>query len=232
MSKTWAKRPSPAMIVALIALFAALGGSAYAAKKIGTKEIKANAITTGKIKKNAITTSKIKKEAVTGAKIKEASLGAVPNATNAVNATNATNATNAVNATNWSRYSVIGLTKVSLGQTVSLHSIGPFTIYGKCIDNGGGNTSAYTYVTTNQAKSSMASYEEAYYEADFEPGTEAQINYEPSGTGPETNMSYSYYGQFYLANADGSVRAFGNLFSGVHYFGASCAFWGDITNAS
>ena len=50
------------------ALFAALSGSAYAAKKIGTKEIKANAITTGKIKKNAITTAKIKKEAVTGAK--------------------------------------------------------------------------------------------------------------------------------------------------------------------
>ena len=81
MLKAWAKRPSPAMIVALIALFAALGGSAYAAKKVGTKEIKANAITTGKIKKYAITTAKIKKEAVTGAKINESPLGAVPSAT-------------------------------------------------------------------------------------------------------------------------------------------------------
>ena len=144
MSKAWAKRPSPAMIVALIALFAALGGSAYAAKKIGTKEIKANAITTGKIKKNAITTAKIKKEAVTGAKIKEASLGEVPSATNATNAVNATN------AANWSRFYTSGLKKTSIGQTVSLGTIGPFSITGVCKDLGGGEYEAETQIVTSQ----------------------------------------------------------------------------------
>jgi hypothetical protein len=224
-SISW-RKPSPALVISIIALFVALGGSAYAASKIGTKDIKANAITSAKIKKNAITSAKIKKDAVTGAKIKESSLGPVPNATNATNAVNATN------AANWNRFTVLGLTKASPGQTVVLHSVGPFTIFGKCVNAGGGETSAYMYATTNQPKSSFASYEDDYYEANFEPGTEAEINYEVQNSTPETNMAYTYYGQFYLASADGSVRTSGELFSGVNYFGAPCAFWGSITNIS
>ncbi len=80
MSKLRVRRPSPALVLAFIALLATLGGTAWAAKKIGTKQIKANSITTGKIKKNAVTTAKIKGNAVTGAKVKESSLGTVPSA--------------------------------------------------------------------------------------------------------------------------------------------------------
>jgi hypothetical protein len=213
-------------VISILALFVALGGSAYAATKIGTKDIKANAITAGKIKKNAVTTNKIKKEAVTGAKIKESSLGAVPSATNAVNATNATN------AANWTRYTPLALTKAAPGQTVVLHSVGPFTFYGKCVDNGGGNTGAYTFATTSQPGSSIAAYEDNYYVADFNPGIESEINYEISGSTAETNQYYVYYGDFYAASADGSVRVAGHLFSGVNYFGSPCAFWGDVTNNS
>lgn len=73
-----------ANVMASIAVFLVLGGgAAYAAKKIGSNEIKANAITTAKIKKNAVTTAKIKKDAVTGAKVKESTLGEVPSAGNA-----------------------------------------------------------------------------------------------------------------------------------------------------
>lgn len=68
-----------ANVMSSIAVFLVLGGAtAFAAKKIGTSQIKAGAITTGKIKKNAVTTSKIKKDAVTGAKVKESTLGSVP----------------------------------------------------------------------------------------------------------------------------------------------------------
>ena len=47
-------RPTPAMVVAVIALFVALGGTGYAALKlppqsVGTKELKRNAVTTAKI---------------------------------------------------------------------------------------------------------------------------------------------------------------------------------------
>jgi len=87
------KRITYANVMSSIAVFLVLGGgAAYAAKKIGSNEIKAKAVTTGKIKKEAVTTSKIKKDAVTGAKVKESSLGQVPSALNATNATNATNA--------------------------------------------------------------------------------------------------------------------------------------------
>jgi len=223
MSKAWAKRPSPAMIVALIALFAALGGSAYAAKKIGSKEIKANAITTGKIKKNAITTSKIKKEAVTGAKIKESSLGAVPNATNAENAVNATN------AANWNRYLILGLKKANLGQTITLYSNGPFNFFGRCTDAGGGEPEAETFVTTNQSNSWMSSSEDNYYNADFNPGTEAQINYTITNNTPETNQYYGeYYPSFTATSPDGGLRLLGNLYSAVSAFGSPCTFWGNV----
>jgi hypothetical protein len=52
-------RPSPAMIVAIIALIVALGGTAYAAKKIGSKQLKKNAVTTKKIKNGAVTAPKL-----------------------------------------------------------------------------------------------------------------------------------------------------------------------------
>jgi hypothetical protein len=236
MTKPSFKRPSPALVIAILALFVALGGSAYAAGKIGTKNIKANAITTSKIKKNAITTTKIKNEAITGAKIKESSLGPVPTATNATNATNAvhaTNATNAVNATNFSRYFTTGLIRASAGQNVSLFSSGPFLFTGHCEDLGGGTLKAFTTVTTSQAGSSMSSSEDSYYEADFDPGTEARINYAVENTGPETNADYgSYYPSFAVASPDGKLILSGELNSAVNYFGAQCAFWGHTLNNS
>jgi hypothetical protein len=211
------------LVISILALFVALGGSAYAATKIGTKDIKANAITAGKIKKNAVTTAKIKKEAVTGAKIKESSLGTVPSATNATNAVNATN------AANWSRYLILGLKKASLGQTIALYSNGPFNFFGRCTDAGGGEPSAETFVTTNQPNSWMGSSEDNYYNADFNPGTEAQINYTVTSSTPETNQEYpTYYGEFSTLSPNADLRLLGNLWSAVSAFGSPCTFWGNV----
>lgn len=88
------KRLTYANVMSSIAVFLILGGAtAFAAKKIGSNEIKGNSITTGKIKKNAVTaakikqnsiiTAKIKNGAVTGPKINLATLGTVPSATTA-----------------------------------------------------------------------------------------------------------------------------------------------------
>jgi len=85
-------RPSPAMIVALIALFAALTGSAYAAlgkNTVGSKQLKQKAVTTGKIANNAITGVKVANGSLTGEDINLAALGTVPNATSASSAGNA-----------------------------------------------------------------------------------------------------------------------------------------------
>ena len=92
MKSNRARRPSPAMIVALIALFVALGGSGYAALKlpknsVSTKQIKKNAVTKAKIKKNAVTGAKVKKASLTGSDINLAKLGTVPSAQSAATAT-------------------------------------------------------------------------------------------------------------------------------------------------
>jgi hypothetical protein len=99
-----------ANVMSSIAVFLVLGGgAAYAAKKIGSNEIKGNSITTGKIKKEAVSSSKIKKNAVTtakiangavtGAKLNLGSVGTVPNATHAINADNAGNANTVAGST-------------------------------------------------------------------------------------------------------------------------------------
>ncbi|HYU59891.1 MAG TPA: hypothetical protein VEK39_03965 [Solirubrobacterales bacterium] len=61
--------PSPAIIVAVIALVAAMGGAAYAVKKIGPEGLKKNAVKTKKIVDKAVTTSKLADEAVTTVKL-------------------------------------------------------------------------------------------------------------------------------------------------------------------
>ncbi|HEV2857836.1 MAG TPA: hypothetical protein VGW80_05460 [Solirubrobacterales bacterium] len=81
--KTRITLPSPAMIVALIALVAALSGTAYAAlgkNSVGTRQLKAKAVTAGKIANNAVTSAKVAKNSLTGADINVGALGTVPNA--------------------------------------------------------------------------------------------------------------------------------------------------------
>jgi hypothetical protein len=62
-------RPSPALVVALVALFVSLGGVGYAATKIGTADIKDGAVTDSKLHKRSVVTNKIKNQAVTETKI-------------------------------------------------------------------------------------------------------------------------------------------------------------------
>jgi hypothetical protein len=90
--KTVIRRPSPAMIVALIALVAALSGTAYAAlgkNSVGTRQLKAKAVTSGKIANNAVTSVKVAKNSLTGADINLGALGTVPSADRAGSAGNA-----------------------------------------------------------------------------------------------------------------------------------------------
>src|SRR6476661_2369823 len=60
--------PSPAIVISVIALFVALGGSVYAASNISGKTIK----------KGSLPGNRLKKNTVTGKQVKESTLGAVP----------------------------------------------------------------------------------------------------------------------------------------------------------
>jgi hypothetical protein len=64
------KRLTYANVMSSLAVFLVLGGgAAYAAKKIGSNELRGGSVTTAKIKRNAVTASKLKAGAVTTAKI-------------------------------------------------------------------------------------------------------------------------------------------------------------------
>jgi hypothetical protein len=95
MQQTKAKRaatPSPAMIVAIIALIASLSGSAYAAlgkNSVGPRQLKAKAVTTGKLANNAVNGRKVANNSLTGADINLGALGTVPAASAATQADNA-----------------------------------------------------------------------------------------------------------------------------------------------
>ena len=88
------RRPSPALVISVIALLMATIGTALAATQlpkntVGSKQLKNNAVVTSKIKKEAVTGAKVKKNSLTGKNIKLSSLGTVPSATNATTATTA-----------------------------------------------------------------------------------------------------------------------------------------------
>lgn len=84
------RRPSAAFVLAIVALFVALGGTGYAAVTLNGKEIQKNSIPGNRVKANALGT----------AQINEAKLGTVPQATHASAADVAGSATTAASATN------------------------------------------------------------------------------------------------------------------------------------
>jgi hypothetical protein len=88
------RRPSPALVVAFLALLIAVGGTSYAAFRLPR-----NSVGTTQLKRNSVTASKIKNRAVIASKINTSGL-TVPNALHASSADTATNATRATNAVN------------------------------------------------------------------------------------------------------------------------------------
>jgi len=77
VKKPW-WRPSPAMVVALFAVFLALGGTATALSgkySVRGNDIARKAVSTSKLADKAVTTHKIKPEAIYGKQIKDGAVG-------------------------------------------------------------------------------------------------------------------------------------------------------------
>ena len=89
--KNMMRRPTPATVIALVALGVALGGTATGATVL---------LNGSRIKKASIPGNRLKRDSVTGKQIKESSLGNVPKATSATNAAHAGTADSATNAAN------------------------------------------------------------------------------------------------------------------------------------
>jgi hypothetical protein len=142
MSSLRNRRPSPAMIVAVIALVVALAGTAYAAQTING----------GAIKKQTIGGGKLKKKTLTGFQINTNKLGVVPSARRATNTYWAVvnNPASPGNAT-LARASDAGITAGEGGGAVSV--VFPVNVTG-CADVAGRNNAGTTvpnpgYAQTN-----------------------------------------------------------------------------------
>lgn len=79
------RRPSPALVIALIALFVSLGGTGYAALTITGRNVK----------NRSLTGADVKRDSLGGAEIREARLGTVPRAAAAARADHARGADHA-----------------------------------------------------------------------------------------------------------------------------------------
>jgi len=103
------RRPTPAFVIATIALFVALGGSVYAAKKskridghaVKAKSLPGNRLAMGsvpgnRLKPGAILGSRIEPGSITGTQIDASTLGLVPNALHADSAGSAHDAETAL----------------------------------------------------------------------------------------------------------------------------------------
>ena len=73
--------PSPAMVVACLALLVALGGTSYAASQLAR-----NSVGTIHLKNGAVTGIKVRSNTLTGTQIRESGLGRVPSAATATTA--------------------------------------------------------------------------------------------------------------------------------------------------
>ena len=82
------RRPSPAMVVAVIGVVIGLTGTAFGAaalgkNSVGSRQLKAKSVTTGKIANNAINGAKVANGSLTGQDINVGALGIVPSAVEA-----------------------------------------------------------------------------------------------------------------------------------------------------
>ncbi len=90
--KVGIKRPSPAMVIAMVALIVTLTGTAYAALKphsVGSRQLKPRAVKKAKIANGAVKGKQVAKKTLGGRNINLNELGTVPDATSAQSAGNA-----------------------------------------------------------------------------------------------------------------------------------------------
>ena len=97
--RRFASHLSYANVVASLALFVALGGSAYATSQINGSKIVKHSIGANKLKNETLTSKQIKKGSLNSSVINLSTLATVPSAQTAVSAQTATSATSATTAT-------------------------------------------------------------------------------------------------------------------------------------
>jgi hypothetical protein len=226
MDRVSRKLPSPVTVIALVALVAALGGTAVALPGKNTvkrDDIAKNAVNGKKVKNESLTGKDVK--GLTGKDIKEASLAKVPTAAQADTATNATNAGNAATV---STLKPFGPLPVAEGQEQTLHSQGPISVVGQCLEDGTGTDTEVHAVTTEEGSVFAGDDDEGL----FGPATaEADRTFEEQGAsdvpGGDPDPSDGYDDQFWVS-APGGATFHGTVGSTANADTSTCSFFGSV----
>ena len=207
-------KPSPALIVAIVALVAALGGGAYAASRIGTDDIARQAVTNQKIAKKTIKNSRIAPDALKGSAIDESSLGPVPDAE-----------------------SVAGripfAVRLSNGESVPIAQNGAVSVSAFCAVNTAGEDVVVLVASTSQGGAVMEGRDNHRGNAGnfLDPATpgpdsELLLNSAPTGT---TNVRNDVDEGFVLGPDGQGLRIAGDSATlGLNYLGSPCIAAGTL----
>jgi hypothetical protein len=98
MSRFKIRRPSPALVVAGLALFVALGGTVWAAARIDGRSIKPKSLPGNRLVVGSLPGNRLRPGAIRGNRIDSATLGRVPSAAHAETADAAKSADTAIHA--------------------------------------------------------------------------------------------------------------------------------------
>jgi hypothetical protein len=207
MRRIRVRRPTPAMIVSLLALFMALGSGAYAASKVDSGDIQNNSVKSKDLKnKKGVKGVDVVKNSLTGKQIKEASLGTVPNSAET------------------DRIIPFGPTGLAEGQTATLFSRGPLSVVAQCQDDTG-DTELNVIAASTEAGSTFAGDDDSGVigpTSIFEdPGAS-----DTAGGDPSTSDGYD--DQFWLFAPSGTAFT-GTVASIADGTTQTCTAFGNIT---
>jgi hypothetical protein len=133
------KHASPASLIAMVALFVALGGVSYAAATIDGKDIKNKTVAGKKLKNKTVTGGKVKSDSLTGTQVNESTLGKVPSAASADQAASAASATTATTATNAANADTAANATAIANNTVSSVKVQDGSLTGRDVGRRAGN---------------------------------------------------------------------------------------------
>jgi hypothetical protein len=230
MHKLYSRRPSPAMVIALVALFASLGGVGYAATKVGSKQIANNSIKSADVRNNSIAGKDVRNNSLTGkdvkgltgADINESKLGSVPTATLAEGAVNAGRASSAGSVDGVFRS---GLVKLARGQDKALVTRGQFSLRAVCSDSGGNSVGALLVKNVGTAAAVLHNnYNDSYNPPEtLAPGAELDGFYQVETAQGDPYYYGGYYNMFSVVGPDGTaLEGHGSI--GAEVLGSDCVF--------
>jgi hypothetical protein len=233
-------RPSPAMVVALIALFISMGGVSYgvATGAIDSREIKNNTVRGKDIRNNqvasrdlrnnsargrdvrnsSLTGADVGNDKLTGSDVLESSLGTVPNASAATTANFAGLAANTVGLVHASPV------KSNYGDAdKDLFSLNGFRVYLHC-ENGGPDSDSEVYIRNDSAGDNAAvETDDGGDVGDFDQGDVEPLN---GATGTAGTPAFDESSAFAAVGNKGSITGFAPVADEVSATQANCAAQG------